>query len=183
MSYISDVSVSIGSNVFQVTHRRQKICEGTNVTYLLNGVENAKMPNKVSAFPIHVSHPSRDRPFRCKKSSTFTIELDDTENIKISFDRGFLNVHVTGTSLNFDSASGLIGTWGEQGMVARDGKTLIEDPNSYAQEWQVRDDEPDLFKEKKYPQYPVKCLPPPAHKTNKRRSFDREVHGVQEDIN
>jgi len=107
------------------------------------------------------------------KTSIFTIELNSIENIKIWFVRGFLNVDVTGTSKSFGSASGLIGTWGKEGKIARDGETSIRDPISFAQEWQVRSDEPNLFKESKYPQYPVKCLNPPTPETDERRRLDK----------
>ena len=171
MSYISEVSVSIGSSLFQVISSYMTSCKKSKVTYVLDGTENAELPSKISTFPLHVSHPIPDKYFDCIKPSVFTIKLNDTENIRISFVRGYFNVEVTGAFLNFGSASGLIGTW-EKGMVARDGETLIKDPITFAEEWQVRSEEPNLFKESMYPQYPAKCLKPPSANTDKRRRLD-----------
>ena len=162
MSYISDVSVSIGSSLFQVYN------DYTKPTYFLDGVENAELPSKISSLPLYVSHPDPDTPFHWTKPSVFTIQINEVENIKISFMRGFLNVDVDGTSRNFGSVSGLIGSWHKQGRIARDGETLIRDPNAYAQEWQVRSDEPNLFKESRYPQYPEKCLLPSTPETDEK---------------
>lgn len=151
-----------------------KSCKESKVTYVIDGVENVELPGEISSYPLNVSHPNPRRPSRCTEASVLTIKVNDTENIKIWCLRGFLNLHVTGTAQNFGTVSGLIGTWGKDGMVSRDGITLIKDPVSHAQEWQIRGKEPDLFKESKHPLHPLKCVPPPAHKTSERRRAEEE---------
>lgn len=54
----------------------------------------------------------------------------------------------------------MIGDWATGRMIGRDGETLIEDPDSFAREWQVRDTEPMLFSTVRAPQYPAVCVPP-----------------------
>jgi hypothetical protein len=39
-------------------------------------------------------------------------------------------------------------------MLALDGKTVIDDPNVYGQEWQVLGREPTLFQTVRFPQHP-----------------------------
>ena len=53
-------------------------------------------------------------------------------------------------------------------MFARDGTTIIDDPNVFAAEWQIRDDEPMLFNTPRSPQYPETCELP-AVKSESRR--------------
>ena len=59
---------------------------------------------------------------------------------------------------------GLMGQYGPMGkMVARNGVTVVEDPNVFGQEWQVRDTEQTLFLSAREPQYPKQCeLPDPS---------------------
>jgi len=176
-SYISEVSLSIGSSIFQVisNDKIQESCSQAKVRYILDGAENIMLPSKISAYPLTISQEKdKDNFFGCSKSTVFTIDLNAKEKIKISYLRGFLYVNVAASSLNFASATGLVGTWGKKGMVARDGKTVLDDPIAYAEEWQVRNDEPKLFKEHKYPQHPTKCLPPPSAEATERRRLSED---------
>ena len=143
--------------------------------YALNGVNNKKLPVKFSSYTIEASKEiDKDDYFGCSEASVFTIKLNQKEKIKISFLRGFLYVNVAATSYNFGVASGLMGTWGKEGFIGRDGKALFEDVVAYAQEWQVRGDEPFLFQERKHPQFPMKCLPPPTTDKSERRRLGAE---------
>lgn len=176
-SYISEISVSIGSSLFQVisNDKIQESCKDAKLKYILNGTENVKFPNKISAYSLVASQETdKDDFFGCSEATVFTINLNTKEKIKISYLRGFLYVNVAASSLNFASVTGLIGTWGKIGMVGRDGKTVIDDPVAYAEEWQVRSDEPNLFQKAKHPQHPSKCLPPPSAAVTKRRRLGEE---------
>lgn len=55
-------------------------------------------------------------------------------------------------------------------MLARNGTTVIEDPNAFAAEWQVREDldGPMLFMTSRDPQYPEACVLPDANKKDSR---------------
>jgi hypothetical protein len=55
-------------------------------------------------------------------------------------------------------------------MLARDGNTVLDDPNAFGQEWQVLDTEPSLFQTLRLPQHPMECtLPPPVEASQLRR--------------
>ena len=53
-------------------------------------------------------------------------------------------------------------------MVARDGTTVLEDPDEYGIEWQVRPEEPMLFQTLREPQYPQVCALPDPTSTQRR---------------
>jgi hypothetical protein len=76
---------------------------------------------------------------------------------------GFPAVIVDGGNTNiFKGSLGLLGDWSTGKRLARDGETEMNDPDAtaFALEWQVRDTEPMLFKEARFPQYPTTCTPP-----------------------
>jgi hypothetical protein len=55
-------------------------------------------------------------------------------------------------------------------MLARDGETVLDDPNTFGREWQVRGTEPKLFRTVRLPQYPQVCtLIPPKMESRLRR--------------
>jgi hypothetical protein len=54
-------------------------------------------------------------------------------------------------------------------MVARDGKTIMNDANAFGQEWQVLDSEPKLFQLARFPQHPTGCTMPPPMQTSQLR--------------
>ena len=55
-------------------------------------------------------------------------------------------------------------------MLARDGVTVLEDPNEFGMEWQVLDTEPKLFQNpERFPQYPDNCVLPDKTKDIGRR--------------
>jgi len=76
---------------------------------------------------------------------------------------GFPTVIVDGGKTDiFRGSLGLLGEWSTGRKLARDGETELnaDDATEYALEWQVRDFEPMLFKDARFPQFPTKCTPP-----------------------
>ena len=63
-----------------------------------------------------------------------------------------------GTHSNFIHTQGITGHYNSGLRFARDGKTLIQDIDEYGQEWQVTDQDPQLFRDVQAPQYPERCI-------------------------
>ena len=62
--------------------------------------------------------------------------------------------------------------------MARNGTTVIEDPNEFGKEWQVRDTDPMLFHNIDGPQFPEPCAMPDPSQSQRRlgeRSISRKV--------
>jgi hypothetical protein len=71
---------------------------------------------------------------------------------------------------SFGDSVGLMGDFAFGRMVARDGKTVVTEPNTFGQEWQVLETEPSLFQSLRLPQHPLECtLPPPVKASQLRR--------------
>ena len=86
-------------------------------------------------------------------------------NVELAIWRGLLHVEIHGN--HFTEARGLLGKLGYTGNFGRNG-TKIKDLKSYGQEWQVRDTDPVIFHELRYPIYPDPCVLP---KETSRRLF------------
>jgi hypothetical protein len=105
------------------------------------------------------------------KQHVFEVHLGGRERIKVKTYKDFVSVLIEqGQSENFGDSVGLMGDFQKGRMVARDGKTVLDDVNAYGQEWQVLDTEPSLFQAVRLPQHPQVCtLPPPMRASQLRR--------------
>ena len=145
-SYINKVAIRIGDEDFQVASWGE---------YSLNEVDYAEMPSTLGQYPINHTKVN-------KKKDVFQIQLSPTVDIVVTSFKDYVAVQIDeGTKDLFHGALGMMGDFATGNMLARDGVTVIEDPELLAREWQVRPDEDGvIFWEKRYPQYPEKCIAP-----------------------
>ena len=122
--------------------------------YILNGVSNTVMPNVLSGFTVTHDHPS-------EHVHVFEIYLGSGESIVVSTLKDMVSVKLDKLDAKrFQDSVGMLGDYQTGQMLGRDGVTVFDDPNEFAAEWQVRDDEPMLFLTADYPQYTQKCVLP-----------------------
>jgi hypothetical protein len=89
------------------------------------------------------------------------IHFGNGERIFINNFKEFIDIEVESPRSNeFAGAVGLLGSYNTGKKMARDGMTIIEDPDMFGQEWQVRPDDAQLFSIVEGPQYPTKCNMP-----------------------
>lgn len=153
-SYIETAVVKLGEETFEA---------GSFGDYALNYVSGAEMPASISGFPITHTQLS-------KKTHVFEIHVTSEEKIVIKTFKDMVSVKIDSADrMRFHGSLGMMGDFETGAMLARDGITVIEDPNAFGAEWQVRSDEPLLFQTKEYPQHPEKCvMPDPAKKSERR---------------
>jgi hypothetical protein len=166
MSYISSATLRIGTDILEVE---------SNGVYYLNGVAGAELPNEFSGFTFSHTHPT-------DAQHVFEVQLGGRECIKVKTYKDFVSVLIEqGHNEHFGKSVGLMGNFGMGQMVARDGKTIIEDANVFGQEWQVLDSEPKLFHTMRFPQHPQVCtMPTPAQATSQLRRRLSEETSVDE---
>jgi hypothetical protein len=164
ISYISSAVLRIGSDVLEV--------ESQGV-YYLNGVAGAELPSEFSGFELLHTQPT-------DKQHIFEVHLGGRERIKLKTYKDFVSVLIEqGQQTHFADSVGLMGDF-EYGLkVARDGKSVLEDANTFGQEWQVLDTDPMLFQMVRLPQYPQKCTLPPPQTTSMLR---RRLSGSSVDV-
>merc|ERR1712032_712328 len=143
-SFIKTAVIRIGEEKLEISGGRD------NDSFLLNGVvQTAKNGNGVvgtiSGYDINFTRVGEE-------SRKFTIDLgtnqsnNGIEGIVFTTWNSFVSVKVNNpTKDHFDGSLGLMGSFPSGAMVARDGKTVIDDSNDFGEEWQVLNSEPQLF--------------------------------------
>lgn len=138
-SFIEAAAVQLGDDVLEVESYGE---------YSWNGIARVDLEDAMmSRFPIHYTKKS-------EKQHSFDIVVGKNENITISTFKDLVSVKVTSGNIHhFRYTHGLMGSWTGH-LMARDGVTemSMEDPNAFGQEWQVRADEPQLFRVARAPQ-------------------------------
>jgi hypothetical protein len=157
MSYISAAVLRIGSDVLEVESQG---------LYYLNGVANAELPSEFSGFPFSHTQPTANQ-----HEFEVNLRLGGREKIYVKTYKDFVSILIEqGQSKQFGDSVGLMGDFGHGQMLARDGKTILDDANAFGQEWQVLDTEPSLFQALRLPQHPMVCtMPPPIQASQLRR--------------
>ena len=68
-------------------------------------------------------------------------------------------------------------------MYARDGVTILDDPNEFGQQWQVLESEPMLFHSVEGVQHPTECaMPDPNLSEKKRRRLGESAISPEEAV-
>jgi hypothetical protein len=155
MSYISSAALRIGNDVLEV--------ESQGV-YWFNGVLNSDLTEEFSGFAFSHTQPT-------DKQHVFEVHFGGRERIKLKTYKDFVSVLIEqGKSEHFHHSVGLMGDFTMGHMIARDGKTIIDDANAFGQEWQVLNTDPSLFQTARFPQHPDVCtMPTPVQADHLRR--------------
>ena len=90
------------------------------------------------------------------------INLGEENAASIETYKHFVRVNVAPKNMDaFNGSAGMLGSYPAGQMVGRDGKTIIEDPNSFGQEWMVRPSDPIIFHDvESIADYPINCPMP-----------------------
>jgi hypothetical protein len=145
-SFISSIAVQVGSDILEVLK---------NGDLLMNGDKNVDEKSSFAGYYLTRSYTGPK-----KRIVVYTLDLRGGKIIKIHANTiaGMVFVDVDG---HFGDSEGLLGPPPERGnrLLSRDGLVDLSGHwNTYAEDWQVRETEPKLFKDKdRAPQYPVGC--------------------------
>jgi len=164
-SYIENAALRIGDDVLEVVSFGQ---------YALNNVDQADLNDKeatLAGYPIY-------HTVKSSKEHIFEVVTGSNENITISTFKDMVSVKINGARFeHFGQSVGIMGSVAGD-MLTRDGRVVnvTEDPSAFGQEWQVREDEPMLFRTARSPQAPKEqCkLPSAASKDHLRRRLAKK---------
>ena len=158
-SYIETAVLRIGDDTLEVQGGSDNVTR-----FWVNGiqghtdqvVDGSYLKSTLAGHKIHF----RDMSARTKQ---FRIDWNGEDSISLETFGDFVRVNVRANknSKNFAGAVGLMGSYPTGSKLGRDGEHLIWNTNQFGQEWQVRHDEPKLFRT--YDgvlQHPEKCLMP-----------------------
>lgn len=164
-SYIASAVLKIGNDVLQV--------DGYGV-YYFNGKQSAELPDNIAGFPLTYTQTE-------KKRHIFDLNLHDHHHhhIVLREFKGFISVNVDEVGEYFQDCTGLLGSFETGDMLARDSQTIMADPVTYGQEWQVLDTEPMLFQTARFPQYPARCLMADPAQVARRRLAETSISDAE----
>ena len=178
-SYISGAAIAMGSDILEVLDDASLIINGDDVSSKMDDGDN--MPSTTTFNGKVVTKTFRgskqaivvyDIPLSDTKSPLKLSMSDDTAQsvqIRINTIIGMIFVEVIGS---YPDNVGMMGNPNlKDALMARDGVTnlLGTSWNSFAEEWQVRDDEPKLFQDQnRAPQYPAGCRYQQSHRLPNR---------------
>lgn len=163
-SYIESAAMKIGDDILEVSSWGE---------YRLNGVGSADLKGAhLGPFDLVLSSLN-------EYQHSFDIITEGDQVIQIKTFKDFVDVKLEKVNLeDFASSQGMMGSYPSGSKTARDGITLVEDPNKFGQEWQVRGDEPSLFSVARYPQHPQQCTLPTAS-AERRRLGETKITRVE----
>lgn len=153
MSYIKAAVIRIGDNTLEVMGGKEFTTHWTNgvaAVDLHDGEEATFLGDflfsvhKIKEYQVH-----------------FRVDLGDGDAISIESYKKYVRVNVKPKTDKFNGSIGMLGSYPDGRKVGRDGETLVDDPNSFGQEWQVNASEPMLFHTAEGTvQHPSKCSLP-----------------------
>jgi hypothetical protein len=170
-SSLVSAAVMIGDDIMEVHGEDLALINGVECT--IPAVEGEHL------FPMTIGGYSLTVQILGPHSRAHIIHMGDGEKILINNFKGYVNVFLQHPKADdFALSTGMWGTFGPHGaMVARDGRTLIEDADTFGNEWQVRPNDPQLFHIIDGPQYPAKCQMPETPTAEQRhlRAMSKKV--------
>lgn len=165
-SYIEAAAIQIGDHVFEFKGGEP----GEDPQYWINGEPGSNDPMKdpnLKALESALAKELKGFKFHYKNVNEnmhqFRIDLDRKgDAVKFTSWKDWVEVNVRATNKKeyFMGSAGLMGTYPDGSMMARDGDTLITDTDVFGQEWQVLETEPKLFHNVEGAQHPEKCTMP-----------------------
>jgi hypothetical protein len=150
-SFIRSVAVRLGEDTLEVS---------SYGAYSVNGVSDVPLPLSLAS-----GHTIFHRQISPKKHE-FTLPTGNgDEAIVITTMKDIVNVNVLNVSPDLAGSVGLMGSFDLEGrkvgtLLGRDGETVFEDHDAFGFEWQVNDQDPQLFRAPGDVVYPQKCAMP-----------------------
>jgi hypothetical protein len=156
-SYISGAAVRVGTDVVEVMD---------DGVAFLNGIDAEDLFLERNDVLLFGGSFRLTKKMKGTNQNIFVYNLtlhsdggDQNIQIRANTKTGMIFVDAIGSTFPLDSV-GLLGAPDKAAMLARDGETDLSGHwNALGEQWQVRSDEPKLFKDKnRAPQYPAGCI-------------------------
>jgi hypothetical protein len=174
-SYISAAAVQMGNTVLEVSaDNRTLFVDGSRQTFANDAVEEGGAEDILSFAAGYTL--KRSTKGKHGLITVFDLNLGDEKKISIRCNTKSMMIFVDVTGY-FEDSEGLLGApvgGSEEGLGSRPDATghrfdMTGNWNSFGEEWQVLDTEPNLFLEQRFPQYPQGCVyESTSFKKNKR---------------
>jgi von Willebrand factor type D domain len=170
-SLVSQAAIRIGSDIIEVQN---------DGTYYINGQSNVALPTLLASnYSVDYSEERVEDEENSIRSWYHIAAATDAYSadgkIEVTNYKNMLSINV---KASLDNTVGMFGTSSKRGMIGRDGATIIADANEMGAQWQVRDNEPMLFREPRAPQFPEACILPTEAAVQQARRRLRATDGA-----
>ena len=140
-SYVESAVLQIGDETVEITGGKK------GQWLFINGIPNEPLENKKwymgNISGLHV----RYRQDGGNGEARIYFGNSKSKQLHLSTFGEFVKVNLDANEGNhYKGSHGLLGRFPDGRRVGRDGETFIEDVNAFGQEWQVKPDEPRLFR-------------------------------------
>jgi len=166
-SYISRAAIRIGEDILEI------VGGTTDEEYLINGIPGEIREDDDASNGMTLTSTLSGYPINYKKLSDkereFIIELGEGDEIIFSIWNLFVGVHMKNPKEeHFQNSVGLMGSFPQGIKLARDNVSIMDNLNSFGQEWQVLASELKLFHSIEGPQHPDSCEIPTNSEMRRR---------------
>jgi len=166
-SYISNAAIRIGEDIFEIVGGQ------VEKNIWINGVageptEISNVASTLSGFPIYFKQMSNNQ-------REFVIDLGESQLIILKSWKSFVSIEVKNPEhKDFKNSVGLVGSFPQGTKIARDNISVVDEMDTFGQEWQVLASEKNVFHNIVGPQHPEHC-DIPSHSEMRRRLGDSIV--------
>jgi von Willebrand factor type D domain len=161
-SLIKNAALRIGKDTFEFAN---------DGSYYYNGSKNVDLSavQMAGKYPVNkkeiMIEITEDGVVKEEPKYVVVIDLGDKKTIQMHLWKHMISVEA---GIHLNDTEGMLGVWGQKGMVGRDRETTATDANDMGFQWQVQDTEPMLFHDIQMPQFPQQCMLPSVDKRNRR---------------
>jgi hypothetical protein len=165
-SYISSTAIRIGSDILEVQGSGD--LHQTDPIFWYNFEYRSESAKSIGGFPLTFV-----KGFGKNRKHRFEIDLSSKypgQKIIIATMKEFVKVEFDNASVEaFGNTVGMLGDFKTSTLLARDGKTKINDYMKLGDEWQVVPGDDTLFRNVEDPQFPKRCVLPEDPQGQRRR--------------
>jgi len=155
-SYVDSAAVRIGDNILEVRG-------GKKSALWINGIQGNGKTDELTISDYSIKHQHIN-----ENSEKFVIDLGDDECIIFKTWNSFVSIKIENPKQNnFVGSVGLMGSFPTGLKIGREN-SIIDDINTFGQEWQVLSTEKNLFHDIEGPQHPQHCEIPSSAEMRRR---------------
>lgn len=146
-SYVETAALRVGGYVMEMQKDK----------FFLNGWEHsdADLPMEFGGkFKYRINAPEIDTVTKFSGAKIYRVDLHNDSHVLFKVFKNLITVSVSGHENDFGDSQGLMGNFYNGEMYNRDGSLAAEGFDTYGLEWQVKAQDPKLFRTLREPQLP-----------------------------
>lgn len=143
-SAIDSIAMKVGQDTIEI--------RSTDGNLVLNGSKVESVRN--ASFTVVKSASASE-----KRVVLYDFVFDEDKIFQVKVNTRSKMIYATLSGKYPEGTEGILGSPHSPGLFTRNGRSMTnKDVNEFVETWQVRDNDPQLFQQIRFPQFPTKCL-------------------------